>query len=344
MSQSLIIILVIIALVAISCATLRVPTYQGDVSDHFDGKKFYNPDGPGMGDFRALMKYNRKNKRAKWEYQEVESPIKESILDFNEGGKVRYFHINHATVLIQMDGKNILTDPVYFKRASPFSWAGPKRYREAGIPFEFLPRIDAVVISHDHYDHLDINTLKRLRDRDDPVIYAGLGHQGFLKKFKLHNTTELDWHQNDKLGPIDITFTPALHWSNRAFSPRKTLWGGYIIKGSSTIYFAGDTAYGKHFTEAKEQYGPIDLALIPVGAYTPRFFMLHVHMDQQQAAQVHQDLEAKESYAVHWGTFQLTHEGMFDPVMELEKACSEKGIEHFYFDKHPGVARIYNQN
>lgn len=344
MSQFLIITLVLIALIAISCATLNVPTYKGKTSDHFDGKKFFNPDGPGMGDFKELMKYNRKNKKAKWEFQEEESPIKNVIEDFSTASKIRYFHINHATVLIQMDGVNILTDPVYFKRASPFGWAGPKRYRTPGIPFDLLPRIDAVIISHDHYDHLDVHTLKRLRDRDNSLIIAGLGHKNFLKKFGLKNVNELDWHDLIKIKDLDITFTPAVHWSNRAFSPRKTLWGSYIIKGTSTVYFAGDTAYSEHFKETKERYGKIDLALIPIGAYTPRSFMLHVHMDPQQAAQVHLDLEAKESLAIHWGTFQLTHEGMFDPIIELEEACAEKGIENFYFDRSPGIEHLYSRN
>ena len=343
MSQSVILILVLVVLVAISCATLRVPTYDGDPSDHFDGKRFFNSDGPGMGDFRELMKYNRKNKRSQWEYQDEESPIKSKLEDFNEKARIRYFHINHASILLQIDGINILTDPVYFKRASPFSWTGPKRYRAPGIPFDLLPRIDVVVLSHDHYDHLDINTLKRLQDRDDPLIIAGLGHLNFLKKFKLSNVKEMDWHETKTFKGLDFTFTPAVHWSNRAFSPRKTLWGSYVIKGSSSIYFAGDTAYSDHFKDTKERYGSFDLALIPIGAYVPRSFMLHVHMDPQQASQVHLDLEARESYAIHWGTFQLTHEGMFDPIQELEAACAEKAIENFYFDLSPGIEHVYSR-
>ena len=343
MSQFLFISLVFVLLIAISCATLNVPTYKGEVSDHFDGKKFYNPDGPGMGDFKELMKFNRKNKKAKWKFQESESSVKSVINDFDTEGEVRYFHINHATVLIQMDGVNILTDPVYFKRASPFATVGPKRFRSPGIPFEYLPRIDAVVISHDHYDHLDVHTLKRLRERDNPIIYAGLGHEAFLRKFKLNNVKALDWHQTGQIKGVKITFTPAVHWSNRAFSPRKTLWGSFVIKASSTVYFAGDTAYSPHFKDTKDAYGPIDLAFIPIGAYIPRSFMLHVHMDPQQAVQTHIDLETKESFAIHWGTFQLTHEGMFDPIKELTAACSESQIENFHFDKTPGLARIFKK-
>lgn len=337
MSQTVFIVLIVIALILVSCATLRVPTYKGKITDHFDGKRFSNPDGPGMGNFKELMKYNRKNKKDKWVFQANESPISEPIVNFSEKGHVRYFHINHASVLIQIDGVNILSDPIYSKRASPISWAGPKRFREPGIPFDMLPKIDAVIISHDHYDHLDIKTLKRLKQRDNPRIFAGLGHKSFLKKFKLLNVAEMDWDETLSYEGIDFTFTKAIHWSNRAFSPRKTLWGGFVLKGSSSIYFAGDTAYGPHFKQAKEQYGPFDLALIPVGAYTPRFFMLHVHMDPQQAAQTHLDLQARESLAIHWGTFQLTHEAMYDPVRELEVACDSLGISNFYFDEKPGI-------
>ncbi|GLR15431.1 MBL fold metallo-hydrolase [Portibacter lacus] len=340
MSNLLIIILVLVVVIAVSCATLNVPTYQGEKTDHFDGKKFHDPDGRGLGDFGKLMKYNRQNKKAKWEFQETSDFSLEQIDNFTTEGKVRYFHINHATVLMQMDGMNILTDPVYSKRASPISWAGPKRFRDPGIPFDKLPKIDAVLISHDHYDHLDISTLKKLRDRDNPTILAGLGLKGFLRKFKLENVVELDWNEETEINGLTFTFTQAIHWSNRAFSPRKTLWGGYVIKGSSSIFFAGDTAYGPHFTDIKEKYGPFDLALIPVGAYTPRFFMLQVHMDPQQAFQTHMDVDAKESYAIHWGTFQLTHEGMYDPVDELTVACDSAGVDNFYFDRLAGGARI----
>lgn len=340
MSQTLLIFLIVIAVFAISCATLQVPTYKGEVSDHFDGKKFYNPGKSGLGRFWELMKYNRQNKRGSWEKQLVDSPVTSLISDFSESGKIRYFHINHATVLMQLDGINILTDPVYGKRASPLSWAGPERYREPGISLDFLPRIDAVLISHDHYDHLDIGTLKELRDRNNPKIYVGLGLKAFFKKFKLVNVEELDWNQSTKLKNIDITFTEAIHWSNRALSPRKTLWGAYVIKGSASIYFAGDTAYGPHFAEAREVYGPFDLALIPIGAYIPRFFMSQVHMDPQEAVQTHIDLEARESYAIHWGTFQLTHEAMFQPAEELKSTCDSLEIDNFHFDLHPGVKHV----
>jgi L-ascorbate metabolism protein UlaG (beta-lactamase superfamily) len=343
MSQFLIAVLIFTVFIAVSCATMRVPTYQGNVSEHFDGKKFYNPGDNGMGDFKELMRYNRSHKRAKWDFQDSTILHTETIKDFGQNGKVRYYHINHATVLIQMDSINILTDPVFGNRASPLSFAGPKRFREPGIPIELLPRIDVVIISHDHYDHLDMGTLKKLRNRDNPKIFSGLGHKAFLRKFKLYNVTELDWHQSAEYKNLKIIFTPAKHWSNRAFSPRKTLWGSYVIQGSSQLYFAGDTAYGTHFANTREKYGPMDLALIPIGAYIPRSFMLHVHMDPQHAVKAHIDLAAKESYAVHWGTFQLTHEGMFDPIIDLEEACKEARVSSFYFDKYPGLERIFSK-
>lgn len=343
MSQSIIFVLIILIIIVIttSCAQFYIPTYKGQPSDHFNGKKFFNPENDQMGDFRSLIKYNRTHKRAKWDFNEVTYEFLDCIDDFNESGTVRYFHINHASMLLQIDGMNILTDPVYSLRASPFEFLGPKRYRHPGIPFDKLPRIDLVLISHDHYDHLDTKTLKKLLKRDNPKILVGLGLKRFLRRFKLLNVEELDWHETIKINKLNITFTPAHHWSNRGFSPKKTLWGSYYIEGSSSVYFAGDTAYGNHFLDIKEKYGSPDLALIPIGAYLPRDFMLHVHMDPKQALQAHLDLESKESYAIHWGTFQLTHEGMEDPIIALKEECDLLNVHNFYFDKIAGNQRIF---
>lgn len=321
----------------------NVQTYKGEISDHFDGKKFSNMGGEGLGNIKALLKHNFTNKKARWAFQNESANHKSKISNFNVSGEVRYYHINHASILIQIDGINILTDPVYMKRASPFKSIGPKRFRKPGIPLEFLPKIDLVVLSHDHFDHLDIDALQKLQKRDNSLMYVGLGLKAYLKKFDLSNVEEMDWHQTINFESLDITFTPTIHWSNRGFSPRKTLWGGFMIKGSVNVYFVGDTAYGKYLKDIKEQYGRIDLAFVPIGAYIPRDFMLHVHMDPDQATQAHLDLEADESYAIHWGTFQLTHEGMFDPIDELKVACAEKGINNFYYDLIAGTERIYKK-
>ena len=314
------------------CRTLNVPTYKGPITERWDGKKFNNVNGNAMGSFRDLMKYQRKNKKGVFE--EI-SPVAYKNIDFGAVNKnsIYYKQVNHATVLIQHDGLNILTDPVYSKRASPFTLIGPKRYREPAIPFDELPKIDIIVISHDHYDHLDVATLKRLSERDNPTIYVGLGTKAFLEKFKIKNVVDMDWGEEQTINDLKIHFLPAKHWSNRFLSPRKTLWGSWMFSSAKkNIYYAGDTAYDSHFKDIKEKFGTIDLALIPIGAYKPRFFMEHVHMAPEVAFKAHKDLDPAASLAIHWGTFQLTHEGMFDPVNELEEILKKENDYRFHYD------------
>ncbi len=330
----LIALIILTGLLFYGCRTLYVPKYEGPLTERWDGKRFNNPNGNDMGDFRALMKWQRKNKRGVW--QEIESKAYESIAFSNvESDAIYYKQINHATVLIQHKEMNILTDPVYSKRASPFTALGPKRYRQPSIPFDELPKIDVVVISHDHYDHLDVATLKKLSERDGPTIYVGLATKKFLEKFKIKNVVDMDWGESKQNGNITIHMLAAKHWSNRFLSPRKTLWGSWMFTSDAKkIYFAGDTGYDKHFKEIKEEFGHIDLALIPVGAYKPRFFMEHVHMPPEHAYKAHQDLDPDVSFAIHWGTFQLTHEAMFDPINELQEIIDNENDTRFHYDLH----------
>jgi len=314
------------------CKTLHVPKYNGPVTERWDGKQFNNANGNEMGDFRELMRYQRKNKRAKWEIVENKVDVSEHYPSVDN--EIRYKQINHATILVQHTNVNILTDPVYSKRASPFQWTGPKRHRQPAIDFDNLPEIHVVVISHDHYDHLDVATLKRLSERDAPTIYVGLGTKAFLEKFKIKNVVEMDWNEKRQHDGVEITFLPAKHWSNRFLSPRKTLWGSWMFSSAQrNIYFAGDTGYDQHFKDIKREFGTIDLALIPIGAYKPRFFMQHVHMAPEDAYLAHQDLQPEVSFAIHWGTFQLTHEGMFDPIDELQVILDQHGDESFHYDR-----------
>ncbi len=325
-------LIVTIGLTFYGCKVLHVPTYKGPITERWDGKKFSNPSGNEMGDFRALMQYQLKNKRSKWDV--IKNHIKPFDYKAYNHSSIYYKQINHATVLVQHAGLNILTDPVYGKRASPFSWSGPKRNRPAAIPFEDLPKIDLIVISHDHYDHLDVPTLKKLNERDTPMIYVGLGMKAYLEKFKIKNVVEMDWGDKTEQNGMSIHFLPAKHWSNRFLSPRKTLWGSWMFTTSSkTIYFAGDTGYDDHFKQIKKDFPTIDLALIPIGAYEPRFFMQHVHMAPEDAYKAHQDLASKKSFAIHWGTFQLTHEGMFDPIDELQVILDQHNDEAFHYDR-----------
>jgi len=228
--------------------------------------------------------------------------------------------INHATVLIQVDNLNILTDPHYSLRASPVQFAGPKRVVKPGIAFDDLPSIDIVLISHNHYDHLDLDTLRRLQDRDAPKFVAGLKTKSFLADNGIQTAVDLDWWQSISAGQTKITFVPSQHWSARGlFDKREMLWGGFYIENSYKIYFAGDTGYGKFFKTIKEKLGAPDLSLIPIGAYEPRWFMKDAHLNPRDSLQAFQDLESKKMIGIHFGTFKLTDEGYVDPINTLRE-------------------------
>jgi L-ascorbate metabolism protein UlaG (beta-lactamase superfamily) len=228
--------------------------------------------------------------------------------------------INHATVLIQVDNLNIITDPHYSMRASPVQFAGPKRVVKPGISFDDLPKIDIVLISHNHYDHLDLATLKRLTKRDHPIILVGLKTKKFLNDNGIKKVFDLDWWQSSRVNNTKITFVPAQHWSARGlFDKREMLWGGFYIANKYKIYFAGDTGYGKFFKMIKERLSPPDLSLIPIGAYEPRWFMKNAHLNPKDALQAFKDLESSKMIGIHFGTFKLTDEGYKDPAITLSK-------------------------
>lgn len=338
---SIVVLLVILGIYG--CKTLSIPKYEGPVTDHFDGKKFHNPGGNQMGSFRKLMAYQFSNKAKKWpDLVEQSTQTTPNIIPRITDG-IAYKQINHATILIQHAGLNVLTDPVFSKRASPFEWMGPKRKRNPSIELDKLPPIDIIVISHDHYDHLDVKSLKKLSEINECKILVGLGLKAFLEKYDIPNVIEMDWNDSYLHEDVEFIFHSAVHWSNRMASPYSSLWGSWIIKTEEkTIYFAGDTAYGDHFKEIKDIYKQIDLALIPIGAYVPRFFMQHVHMAPEDAFQAHVDLQPTESLAIHWGTFKLTGEGMFDPVEELQGHLDSAGITNFYYDREHDM--YYKQN
>lgn len=324
-----------LALILCACAG-RVLAGDGKVSKAvkdivapFDGERFQNIEpfeDKHFGDvlawqFKALFY------REPWEkvsQQAFYKPIED------KSGPLRVMVINHSTVLIQMDGMNILTDPHYSHRASPFRWAGPERVIEPAIKFEDLPSIDAVLISHDHYDHLDIRTLQRLSDRDQPRIYAGLGNGPLLQENNIGNVVEMDWWQAERLGEVHIHMVPVQHWSARTTTDRRTtLWGGFVIKGQKQVFFAGDTGYGtgKVFRMIHERYGDMDLSLIPVGAYLPRAFMRNAHVWPEESVKIHQDVRSKHSIGIHFGTFNgLTDEAIDDPPNRLQAAREAAGI------------------
>jgi N-acyl-phosphatidylethanolamine-hydrolysing phospholipase D len=249
--------------------------------------------------------------------------------------------IGHATVLLQLDGKNILTDPHFSERPSPVQWAGPKRVVQPGLSLEDLPSIDIVVISHDHYDSLDSRSIKRLRDREGgnkTVFFIPLGLKGWFTDRGITRVVESDWWEQHKEHDLTITAVPVKHWSKRTpFSQNTTLWAGWVVASDQfRFFFCGDTGYSPVFREIGEKYGPFDLAAIPIGAYEPRWFMRHHHINPEEAVQVHLDVRSKKSVAIHWGTFILTDEPLDEPPVKLGQALREKNLspEDFLVLRH----------
>lgn len=298
---------------------------QRSRSSHFRDGKFHNP-AKSAKSFWVFLKMRLKTTYATWP-DKVESTYGRINSSRVDSQQIHVTHINHATVLIQTQGLNILTDPIYSERCSPLSWIGPKRHRDPGIKFEDLPPIDVILISHDHYDHLDLPTIEKLVKRDKPQIFLGLGVGERLPS--MENVTEMDWWESAiTKNHVRIHFVPVQHFSGRTLTDRNsTLWGGYVVETKTKkIYFGGDTGYADHFKQTKEKFGPIDLALIPIGAYEPRDFMKYAHINPHEAVQAHLDLGSKLSIGVHYGTFQLTAEPIDEPVRALDEALKEKGI------------------
>lgn len=262
------------------------------------------------------------------------TPIFPSSLN---AGEMAATFVGHSTFLLQFSGGfNALTDPIWSERASPVSFAGPRRARPPAFAFEALPPIATVLISHGHYDHLDLPTLRRLEKRFQPLFLTGVGNRAFLQKQGLGNVQELDWWQSRRLFTqeieeqnVEATFTPAQHWSARSFIKRnRALWGGFWLRqGALRVYFAGDSGFGRHFALIHEQLGTPRVAFLPIGAYKPRWFMREQHMNPDEAAQAHLALAAENSVAMHFGTFQLTDEGIDEPAHALAASLQARGIE-----------------
>lgn len=330
-------ILFLIVLILTSCSSSG--TYQK--SDHFDGKVFFNPSGMGPNGFLDLLKWKLSFNSESWPNQALESVVPASTLALNYSDKMVVTFIGHATFLIQIDGINILTDPIWSERASPFSFVGPKRVNSPGINFDKLPPIDLVLISHNHYDHMDEATLRDLEKKFSPLFLVPLNNAHKMKSFGAKKVEELDWWNDKKItSDITITLTPAEHWSSRTpFDRNEALWGSFYIKGKKEkVYFAGDTGYAKHFKDIKKALGAPTLSILPIGAYEPRWFMKSVHLNPEDALLAHLDLESKLSLGMHFMTFKLTDEAIDTPEKDLELAKIKLKIDNF---KTPKIGETF---
>jgi L-ascorbate metabolism protein UlaG (beta-lactamase superfamily) len=278
--------------------------YQGPVSNHFDGSRFFMA-GTDHG-FSDMLKWLWEMETVEWP-EWIEDPVQPPPPNKVGKNDLRLTYVNHATVLIQTNGLNILTDPIWSLRAGLFSWLGVKRIRNPGFRFEDLPKIDLVLISHDHYDHLDLPTLVDIAKRDQPTIITGLGLQKYLKNKGIRKVVELDWWQSyqTRKNEVTLTFVPALHSSGRwPLLGNKTLWGGYVISSpQGNIYFAGDTGYGDFINQIARQFSQFRLTILPIGSYEKRWFMKNQHMNPEDAVKAHLVLDSKQSVGIHYGTF-----------------------------------------
>lgn len=277
--------------------------------------------------FADLLKWQLSGSRQKWP-RRIENKNYEPPPARVAGKDLNATWIGHSTVLIQTAGLNILTDPFFSERASPFQFAGPKRIRDPGVKIVDLPPIDLVLLSHNHYDHLDAAALATLKATHNPKLITTLNNGSYVKNYPC---TELDWRQSVEFGEVRITLMPALHWSKRSISDtNKALWGAFVIESAGgVIYFAADTGYGtgQTFREVKSKIGAPRLSLLPIGAYEPRWFMKPQHMNPDEAVRAHLDLGSAKSLAIHHGTVQLTDEAVDAPVLALEEAMARHKIK-----------------
>jgi len=308
------------------------------MSDHFDGEVFYNPEptirvteGKKFG-LMTIIRARMKRDPAVWAQwpAHVENKVYPKPTGLVPAGAVDVTFIGHSSFLLRVAGLNILTDPVFSKRCSPVSFAGPARVRLPGLAIEELPEIAVLVLSHNHYDHCDVPSLKRLAKKFPNMrVVTGLGNKAFLAGKGIAHVEELDWWQSVELPGVKLTATPARHFSARTLWDRnKTLWAGMMIEPAAgpKIYFAGDTGYTKFFKEIGERLGAPDVALLPIGAYEPRWFMGPMHMNPQDAVQAFLDLSAKRAVGMHFGMFQLTAEAIDAPEKDLLIAKADFGV------------------
>jgi len=289
-----------------------VPSYP--VSDHCDGERFFNPHAISGRSLAEVWRWMRTRERTAWPASaalQSQTPPPARV----EPGQVAVTFIGHSTFLIRTASTVMITDPVFTACAGPFGLLGPRRVRPPAIPLRDLPRVDTVLLSHNHYDHLQPSSLSAI---GAPVVTA----LGVAKHVPSTAVTELDWWQDVRVGAATVTAVPAQHFSARTpWDRNRTLWCGFVAEVDGvTIYVAGDSGYSPQFAEIGDRFGAIDVALMPIGAYEPRWFMQPMHMNPDEAVRAHLDTGARVSVGMHFGTFQLTDEGIDDPLRALEAA------------------------
>jgi len=291
------------------------------VSDHCDGERFFNPHAVTGRSFVELLKWMRTRVRTAWP-STMPPPARYGPPPTAVGpGRAAVTFIGHSTFLVRTASMAFITDPVFTTHAGPFGRLGPPRFRPPAVPPPSLPPIDLVLVSHNHYDHLQPTSLRLFVNRASFVTTLGLARM-------VPNARELDWWQSVKVKDAEITCVPAQHFSARTpWDKNRTLWCGFIVSVDGvTIYFAGDTGYTPQFAEIGARCRPIDVALLPIGAYEPRWFMQPIHMNPEDAVRAHRDITPRVSVGMHFGTFQLTDEGIDEPLRALERARAAAGV------------------
>jgi L-ascorbate metabolism protein UlaG (beta-lactamase superfamily) len=302
------------------------------VSDHCDGARFFNPHARTNRSVRDLIRWWRTRQAATWP-RSVPLTRTAAPPPRAPAGRVALTFIGHSTFLVQIGDAAVLTDPVFTTHAGPFGRFGPPRVRPPALLLDALPRIDLVLVSHNHYDHLQPRSLRELQRRFDPVFVAPLGVREFLARVGLSRLVELDWWQTATAGGLDVTATPAQHFSARSpFDRYRTLWAGFALRTTDAlVYYAGDTGYSPQFAEIGRRLPGIRVALLPIGAYEPRWFMKPMHANPEEAVRMHVDLGARVSIGMHFGTFQLTDEPIDEPAERLARARAEAGLSDTAF-------------
>ncbi|HEY2897225.1 MAG TPA: MBL fold metallo-hydrolase [Gemmatimonadaceae bacterium] len=315
--------IVIGAALLAACTAAVLPYYRGPRTDHFDGKHFFNEEPFEEQQPSELARWQLNRHRGKWpDSAAIAGPAPPARVG---GGVLRVTMVNHATVLLQMDSLNILTDPVWSAKVGLEGQFGVRRHRPPGIPFDSLPHIDIVLISHDHYDHMDLPSLRRLQERYHPHIITGLGNPGYLATQGIQGAEQLDWWQSASLARgVRLTAVPARHWSGRTLSDRyERLWEGFVIEGArDTVYFAGDTGWGRMYRELHARWSRFTLALLPVAPFRPRWYMARKHLSPDDAVRAAIETRSAMVIPIHWGTFELGDDGESEAVDTLRAVVS----------------------